>query len=279
MSLTSPQASPQYLRIVLWDGKWVNVAPKVLESWTPGVMKAVGVFETMRAHEEKVLFLEYHLQRLSRGLKTLGLHWPASWRNIQVQVREVLRRNRIQEARVRLTVWREGLKIRSTVVCQPIGQSYEQGWRAIVSPLRHCRKIMPPIKSLDYSLFYRAYKKAASGWDEAILLNSRGELIEGSRTNIFFVRQDIVCTPPVRVGCLNGVARQVVMRCARALHIRCLTRPARLRDLLTADEAFLSNAIGTVIPLTYVGTRPIGNGQPGSVTQKLRLAYSDFAKT
>ncbi len=280
MSLTSSKINFKHPRIVLWDGKWVKVAPKVLESWTPGVMKAEGVFETMRAHEEKILFLEYHLQRLSRGLKTLGLSWPVGQRAIEMKLREVLHRHHLKEARVRLTVWREGLQTRSTIICQSIEQSYSHAWRAIISSLRHCRGVFPSIKSLDYSLFHQAYKEAmAGGWDEAILLNSRGELVEGSRTNIFLVCRDILYTPPMHSGCLNGVARQVVMRCARSSRMRCLARSVRPKDLLTCKEAFLTNAIGTVIPLTYIGAQPIGNGEPGPVTQKLRRAYSDLVKT
>lgn len=265
-------------RIVLLDGKFVEAGPEVLESLTPGVMSAEGVFETMRAHDGGILLLGRHLQRLSRGLEALGLRWPAARHRIEAEVRRVLRRNHLNEARVRLTVWREGHKTRSAIVCQPIERQYQRGWRAMISPVRHRRALIPPIKSLDYSLFRQAYAQAAQrGFDEAILLNGRGELVEGSRTNIFFVDHNILYTPPIHSGCLNGVARQAVMRCARALRIRCLVRSARPWDLFAADEAFLTNAVGTVIPLLRVGARQIGNGKPGPVTLKLRRAYWDFA--
>jgi branched-chain amino acid aminotransferase len=269
-------------RPVIWlDGKFVKAGDSLLHSLTPGILKAKGIFETMRAQKGRILRFEDHFRRMSRGLKVLSIRRVVSFAAIRQNIRHVLKANCLKDARVRLMVWQKGghaspiggrlhCAVIAAALQPPSVRQYAKGFKAMLTG-GHRRRTPVPIKSLDYRIFRQSLQKArAAGCDEALLLNRKGELIEGSRTNIFLVKDGVLLTPPAAGGCLPGITRQAVLDRARRLKIRCVSRPLKAMDLLEADEAFLTNALLGIMPLTGVDLTSIGAGKPGPVTLKLR---------
>ena len=151
---------------------------------------------------------------------------------------------------------------------------YSKGFKVIVSKTRRPKTRFSHIKSMDYGCFRKAFIEAKEkGCDEAILLNNRNELVEGSRTNIFFVKKGILYTPATHCGCLNGITRRIVLRLARQMDIPCKSVIADVSVLRQADEAFVTNAVMGVMPLTVVEGQAIGRKGAGPVTKKLLNAY------
>ncbi len=266
---------------IIWlDGKWVEAKPSLLQSLTPGVLKSKGVFETMRVANGKVVLLDVHLKRMSRGLKVLDLTRPKSLFTIRGQISQLLKVNRLKNARARLMVWQKAGRVHCAIICEPIkpltARQHSKGFKGMLVN-EHRRKTSVPIKSLDYAIFRDSLQKArAAGFDEALFLNRKGDLAEGSRTNIFLVKDKVLCTPPITSGCLPGVTRQAVLERARKLKLRCATKPLKAQDLFEADEAFLTNALIGIMPLTGLDKQQIGTGKPGPVTLRLREAYDRF---
>ena len=260
------------------DGKLVDAKKELLESLAPGVVRGDGVFETMRVKEGRIFVLENHLERLFRGLRILNIKSPYSRKRLEQRLYGIVRANGYREARMRLAVWKNKKQVHTAIVCQKIrevdGFTNRQGIKAVISSVRRCRTRYSHIKSLDYLCFRNAYVEALErGCDEAILLNSRNKIVEGSRANIFFVKGGILYTPAVGCGCLNGITRRIVMRQARRLGIPCQVVFADVNRLLEADEAFVTNALMGVMPLVWVNGRAIGGGKAGPITGKLRKAY------
>ncbi len=228
----------------------------------------------MRVANGKVVLLDAHLKRMSRGLKVLNLTPPKLFSAVPENIPRLLKVNRLQNACARLMVWQKAGRVHCAVISEPFkplsARKYKEGFKALLTN-GHRRETSEPVKSLDYKIFRESLQKArAAGFDEALLVNRKNELVEGSRTNIFLVKDNCLLTPPIASGCLPGVTRQVVLSRARGLKIRCAAKTLNARDLFEADEAFLTNALLGIMPLTSVEGRWIGTCNPGPVTRRLR---------
>ena len=255
-----------------------------------GFLYGYGLFETMRAYEGKVFRLERHLDRLAGSAETLGIAMDKSV--LGSAVMDTLHANGLSDARIRMTVSiGEGSAVPDTTTCgrptvlvvaaeyRPFpSEVYEKGFRAVVSSVR--RNSQSPIsamKTLSYMESMLARQEArAAGVDEAICLNEEGLVAEASMSNIFIVVDGILKTPGISSGILPGVTREAVLELAKGSKIPALEGDITLDELLQADEAFLTNSVIEVMPLTEVDGEPIGSGAPGQVTWKLTAAYEEM---
>lgn len=266
-------------KVLFLDGKIISSSDIDIESLTPGVLTGRGVFETMRACEGRILCLEQHLTRLTRGLKKLSIQAPYSKKEIKQNMIFLLQLNKTRNARIRLMVWRKNRKEHMAVIVLPYNPfptlRYTRGFKALVSHIKRDESSeYAYVKSLDYRIFLQAYCKAKKKkYDEGIFLNRNEHLVEGSRSNIFFFRKDKLCTPALICGCLCGITRQIVIKMARAMGIKVAFVKATLRELLEADEAFLTNSLMGIMPLTCVENQVIGEGRGGPKTNLLSQKY------
>jgi branched-subunit amino acid aminotransferase/4-amino-4-deoxychorismate lyase len=118
----------------------------------------------------------------------------------------------------------------------------------------------------------------AAGCDEAILLNEKGCLAEGSTTNIFLVNNGELVTPSSGSGVLPGITREAVLEISQASNIKTLEGQVELKELIEAEEAFVTNSILELMPLTRFDGKPIGTGKPGQLTRKLIAAYRELIR-
>jgi len=118
-----------------------------------------------------------------------------------------------------------------------------------------------------------------AGVDEAICLNERGLVAEASISNIFLVTDDILRTPGLDSGILPGVTRETVLELASKLGIKSAEQEIKLDELFEAQEAFLTNSLIEVMPLTEIDGKVVGFGRPGAVTKKLLGAYRKLVRT
>jgi len=146
-----------------------------------------------------------------------------------------------------------------------------------VGTRRNSRSLLSGIKSINYLDSLVAQSEAvAAGADQAILLNEQGFVAECSTSNIFLVVGGQLLTPSVESGILPGVTREVVLELAQDLGITARVGEIPLNDLLCADEAFMTNSIIEVIPITAVDGKPVGSGMVGEITEKLMGAYGEL---
>ena len=284
--------------MIYLDGAMIFADQKLLKSLSPGILKGDGVFETMRSYGArqdqrivKIFQLALHLSRLARGLKALNIPPPISLNpRISVDavgfnfpgkeiIEKILRLNNLVNAKVRLTVWKSGKKIHSAITVVPYKpfseNKYKKGFSAMVSRITLDESSMlNGIKSIRYDFFLKAYQRARlHGYDEALLFNRRGELVEGSRSNIFFVTDKVLCTPPLRSGCLAGITRQLVIKIAGEMGIEIKQRKVTLFDILEAREVFLTNSLLEVMPLTSIEGKDLNGGKAGKLTLQILKEY------
>ena len=138
----------------------------------------------------------------------------------------------------------------------------------------------PRIKSsnllTNLSALREAHRKKAY---EAILLNSEGEVAEGSMSNVFLVAKGVVRTPPISAGILEGITRELVIEVAREEGYPVEERGFKPEELLGADEVFITASSRQIVPIVQVDKTRIGNGKPGPVTRALIAAYKDKVRS
>src|SRR5262249_5793134 len=149
---------------------------------------------------------------------------------------------------------------------------YTEGVPVIVSSIRRNspRALDPAIKSCNLLNNILAVQEGqAKGAAEPLLLNDPGEVAEGAGSNVFFVKDGVLLTPPLEAGILAGVTRQVVLELARGLEIAAREEPVAVKDVLAAEEAFLCSTTREVMPIATVDGAPVGRGRPGPISLRL----------
>lgn len=277
-------------QIVFLNGSLVPRSQARISPFDLGFLYGYGLFETMRAYSGHIFRLSAHLERLTCSAAQLGI--PLSAPELEKACYNTLKANKLSEARIRLTVSiGEGeavpdppkhpqptLLIIATNYIPPSAEMYQRGYRAIVASMRqNSQSPLSRLKTANYLNHVLARKEAKEkGADEAIMLNERGFLCEGGTSNIFLVSRGMLITPNLESGCLPGVTRQTVIELAPSRSIKVMEREVRLEELLKADEAFLTNSLLELMPLTKVNGKPIGRGKRGKLTESLMSAYKEM---
>ena len=130
------------------------------------------------------------------------------------------------------------------------------------------------LKTLNH-FFYNHLTQLAKerGFDEAFFLNVSGEVVEGTRTNIFLVKGGKVSTPLVSCGCLPGITRAKVIDLLKRLKIPVLQRRVLPKELFSQDEIFVTNSLLGVSAVTRLDKKPIKRGQVGPLTKNIMAVY------
>ena len=114
-----------------------------------------------------------------------------------------------------------------------------------------------------------------SGYDEAIMLNSSGKVAEGSAENIFIIKNGIIKTPPLNADILNGITRDSVIRLTKSNGIKLIEKNITVKELLRADEVFMTGTAAEVKSVAKINKTTIGNGKIGSITKTLQKSFMD----
>ena len=282
--------------LIYIDGEFLPKAEAKVSVFDHGLLYGDGVFEGIRSYNGRVFKLDEHLERLYDSAKSIMLEIPISIETMEATVLETLRRNHLTEAYIRLIVTRGvgdlGLDpdkcpkpsiiiIADKIVLYP-QKYYEEGLEIVTVSVRrnYAEAINPRIKSLNYlnNILAKIEGKQA-GAEEVLMLNAEGYVVECSGDNIFWLKNEVLVTPPVHMGILEGVTRNSVIDLAREAGMRVEERVFTRHDLYIADECFLTGTAAEVIPVVKIDRRSIGDGQPGKITQRLITAFRQLANS
>lgn len=280
------------MRWIFLNGELVQRPAAQISALDRGLLYGYGLFETMRSYGGRVFRLEEHYNRLCHSAAQLAMDVPLSLSRLGEAVQAILKRNDLADAYLRLTVTAgpqpdaaervagAGVFLFARPLTDYPQALYRRGMTAVVSPVRRNETSpLSRIKSLNYLDNLLAREDARRhGADEAILLNTRGFVAEGSASNVFLVHQGRLLTPDVEAGVLLGITRQVVLELVSTLGLEITESEVELSALEDASEAFLTNSVMEVMPLTSLNDRPVGSGRPGPVTGRLRRLYRELVE-
>ncbi|ADY56449.1 branched chain amino acid aminotransferase apoenzyme [Syntrophobotulus glycolicus DSM 8271] len=279
--------------IVFCDGEFVEAEQAKISVFDHGFLYGDGVFEGIRAYNGRVFKLKEHIDRLYESANAILLKIEVSRTEMIAIVTETVRRNKLQDAYIRLVVSRgtgdlglDPQKCRRSEIFCIAGQitlfpqsMYENGLEVITVSTRrnNPNAINPMVKSLNYlNNILAKIECNRAGVMEAIMLNQEGYVCEGTGDNIFIVKDGIIKTPPTYVGILKGITRDTVLDLAGEMGIAALEQPFTLHELYNADECFLTGTAAELIPVVKADGRQIGEGKPGEAFQKLLTRFREF---
>jgi len=218
----------------------------------------------------------------------IGLVLPQGHDEIKKAVYQTIKANRHKEAYVRITVSRGPgpLGLDPALCPEPTfviiskefkdypRSYYQKGVSiAIVNTRRNYKKALDPkIKSLNFLNNILAKRESIEkGVYEAIMLNHRGYIAEGTISNIFFVKNNVLCTPATGVGILDGITRRLILDAAHELGIQVHEGRFKPEDAYNADEVFISNTTMEVMPVSKIDDKKAGTKH--KITKQLHKAY------
>jgi branched-chain amino acid aminotransferase len=277
------------------NGELVDKENAKISVFDHGLLYGDGVFEGIRLYDGCVYKLNEHLERLEYSAKAILLDLPMDRKSFAEAVCETCRKNNLQNGYVRLVVTRgaghlgltpDGCGPPSVIIIADDIQLYpeelyQNGLKIISVPTRriNASALPPAIKSLNYLNNILAKIEAKRvGFQEALMLNDKGEIAECTGDNVFIISKGTIFTPPLDAGSLRGITRAAVMDLAIELGHEVKEQALTRYDLWTADECFLTGTAAEVIPCVEVDHRVIGTGMPGKVTQALIGKFRETVK-
>ncbi len=244
-----------------------------------GFLVGEGVFETLRSYNGHPFATKLHWQRLCDSSNILALT-PPTESVFTFAVKETLRVNGIKEARIRVSLSR-GIAPDSAENIMTISVMPAPLWppTSVVSTVPWTRNERSPLagaKCLSYAenTVALAYVKAR-GADEAIFSNTRGEVCEGSTSNVFFVHENQLVTPPLSSGCLGGITRTIVLNLCREHGIPVEETSSTMQSFVASSEAFLTSTTREVHPISRIDDQT-KNCFPDSITGQVAALFKNF---
>ena len=283
---------------VIWlDGEMVPWREAKTHVLTHTLHYGMGVFEGVRAyHAEQgtaIFRLQEHTDRLFRSAHILNMTIPFDRETLNEAQKAAVRENDLDSAYIRpmcfygsegMGIRADNLRVHCMVAAWEWGaylgaENMEKGIRIRVSSFtrHHVNITMCRAKANgNYMNSMLALQEAIhDGYDEALLLDAEGYVMEGSGENVFIVRDGIIYTPDL-TSALDGITRRTVIDLAEEMGYRVVEKRITRDEVYIADEAFFTGTAAEVTPIREVDNRPIGSGSRGPVTERLQKAYFDL---
>jgi branched-chain amino acid aminotransferase len=278
---------------IWFNGKLVNWADATVHVLAHGLHYGTGVFEGLRSYHTAegaaVFRLDAHLERFYQSAAMYEIGIPYSSDELASATLDIVRVNHLEDAYLRpiaffdaatLSVWTRECPVSVAIAGFPMGKymaNVDEGVRVTISPIRRFDSSAIPTTGKacgQYVNSVRAVQEAQRrGFDEAILLNARGQVSEGSGENVFVVKDGQLLTNDADAGILMGVTRASLLEMARDLGIPTRVGPIGVEDLRGADELFFCGTAVEVTPIRQLDDRTIGNGKPGPITRQIQETF------
>jgi len=239
-----------------------------------GFLYGDGFFETMLWKDDRILFASEHADRIRQSLQLLGMsdeHVPSLAATVKMISTHYHGMPLPNLARLRMSFYRdaegtytpEGNRTSWILQLKELpGETInpKTGIRAgIVENIYKAPGKYGGIKSISSQLYVMAAIEARNnGWDDGLVLNCSGNIIESTHSNIFVIRDNIIKTPGLGEGCIDGICRRVLIRTIKAEGIPFMEEPVTRDDIAAADELILTNAIRGVQWIEELGERRYG---------------------
>jgi branched-subunit amino acid aminotransferase/4-amino-4-deoxychorismate lyase len=276
--------------VLVWlNGRVVRARDARISALDRGLLHGEGLYDTWRTYGGEPFAVAAHLRRLAAAARVLGLPGPGPAGVWARRARTILRRNGLADATIRLTITR-GAAGDSLLPDRParvthlltirrlppdLAAQQTGGIAAVLLPFP--RDVAAPwaaLKLLGHPSAVIGRRLAIrQGAREGLYVTARGEVTEGTTSNVFLVDRGTLVTPPATGGVLGGVTRDLVLRLARRSGLRVREEQVAVARVRRASEVFVTSSTVEILPVVRLDGRRIERGAPGPVTTALQDRY------
>ncbi len=279
------------------NGEYVPWADAQVHVLTHALHYGTSVFEGVRCYDTEigpaVFRHQDHIDRLFRSAEAYFMELPYTAEELRSATLELIARNGLRSCYIRPIAYRGygsmGLfpltvQVDVTIAVWEWGlylgeEGKRDGIRGKISSWRRIspNALIPHAKAGGQYLNSILAKVEAhnAGYDEAILLDHRGDVCEGTGENIFVIRDGVIATPPMSSSILEGISRDSIIKIAGDMGYEVAERVIAVDELAIADEIFLVGTAAEMVPVRELDDRPVGSGRPGEITTALLQVYDD----
>jgi len=253
-----------------------------------GLINGWGIFSTVRVFDGIPFALERHYARLARDAERIQLPLNMGQDALRDAMMQMLQANRAGNACVRvyfifntIGIWKSDEPLPQVDLIMYAVDVPSRIGATTLSVQEHGRHAAHPLAGTKVTSWlnnaWMVEQAHRRGFDDAVLLNERGEVSESTAANVFCVRGGEVATPPLNSGCLAGVSRAILLEEAPKIGIRIAERALKLDDFTAADEVFITSTTRHVQPISHIERWAIKQA-PGPVTRKLADRFDEYVK-
>ncbi len=279
------------------NGKLVPFKNAKVHVLTHALHYSTAVFEGIRCYNtpkgSAIFRLPEHIDRLFNSAKMYSMKMPYNKKQITDAVIKTVKNSTLKECYIRPIAYygygELGLtptqnKIDVAIACWPwkMGESKAgkfSGAKCKISSWIRIDSAAQPMKAKAASNYSNAalarVEALNEGYDEAIMLNSQGNIAEGSAENIFILKDNQIITPPLTAGVLEGITRDSVIKIIEENGGQVIEADLDREDLYVAEEVFMTGTAAEVKSVTEIDKTIIGNGKPGKITKALQKSFTD----
>jgi branched-subunit amino acid aminotransferase/4-amino-4-deoxychorismate lyase len=236
---------------------------------------AAGVFETLLVREGKPVFFAEHWQRFEAGCHWYGVDLPADAAAFEARIVQLAAQNGVAFGAARFAAWHaESGRITWRIEVTPPRPhmalaTFRAQWGPLLPVISQPVQAFKHLNRAAWTVAMRAAR--AAGFDEALLCDASGRVVEGGTSNLFFVRGGKLHTPALSCGPLPGILRDQVIACARAIEIPVIEGMFCGSDVESAEEVWITNSLLGIRAVSAIGELALK--PPFPVLDRLRTGW------
>ena len=283
----------------IWmNGKLIPFKDAKVHVLTHALHYSTAIFEGIRCYNtpngSAIFRLPEHVDRFFNSAKMYGMKMRYSKKQISNAIIKTVKTSGLKECYIRpLAYYGYGTmgltptlnKVDVSIACWKwkMGESKAgkfSGAKCKISKWIRIDSKSQPMQSKSAANYSHAalarVEALKNGYDEAIMLNNKGNVAEGSAENIFVVKNGVIKTPPLDADILNGITRDSVIQLIKKEHMKLVEKNITVNELLKADEVFMTGTAAEVKSVTKIDKNAIGNGSVGEITKELQKSFMNI---